>query len=277
MINALPTLFISHGSPMTALEPGPAGAFMQTLGSRWIARFGRPKAILAISAHTLTREPALLAGQQHEAVHDFGGFDPKLFTLRYDAPGAPALAQQVHALLAAHGIPSHVLDQGGLDHGIWTPLRYMLPAADVPVLPLGWSPRSTPRALWDLGSALSPLVHEGVMIMASGSITHNLSLFMAEGILPQDASEAPESLAFRTWMAEASSRQHWDALWDYRHRAPHAVAMHPTDEHLLPWFVAAGAGGADHAALRLYSGAAHRYIGMDGYAFGESAHLLQAA
>ena len=150
-------IFISHGSPMTALEPRQAGAFMQRLGPAIDAAFGRPQAILAVSAHTLAREPVLLAGPRHEAVYDFGGFDDRLYTLRYDAPGAPALATQVQALLRAAGIEVRRAEHGGLDHGIWTPLRYMWPAADVPVLPLAWSPRESPAALFALGQSLAPL------------------------------------------------------------------------------------------------------------------------
>ena len=113
MNTPLPSIFVSHGSPMIALEPGAAGAFMQRLGPAIDATFGRPRAIVAISAHTAARAPVLLAGARHEAVYDFGNFDPKLFTLRYDAPGAPALAQRVAGLLGAAGLPVHVLDDGG--------------------------------------------------------------------------------------------------------------------------------------------------------------------
>ena len=114
----MPPIFVSHGSPMTALEPREAGHFMQRLGPAVTAAFGKPKAVLAISAHSLARQPVLLAAPQHEAIYDFGGFDPKLHTLRYDAPGAPDLAPRVAALLQAVGIQAHVAPEGGLDHGI---------------------------------------------------------------------------------------------------------------------------------------------------------------
>ena len=130
MRNALPSLFLSHGSPMIALEPGAAGAFMQRLGPAIDRGFGRPKAILAISAHTSARAPVLLAAPRHETIHDFGGFDPKLFTLRYDAPGAPELASRVVSLMSSAGLDVEPTNQGGLDHGIWTVLRYVYPEAD---------------------------------------------------------------------------------------------------------------------------------------------------
>lgn len=274
----LPALFVSHGSPMTALEPGAAGAFLSRLGPAIDATFGRPRAVLALSAHTLTREPVALATARHEAVYDFGGFDERLYHLRYDAPGAPALADRVATLLKAAGLPLHRLDQGGLDHGIWTPMRYAWPAADVPVLPLGWSPYASPAALFDLGRALAPLADEGVLILGTGSITHNLRRVAMAGMHRQSAPpEIPESAAFRAWFAEQGARRDWDALFAYRAQAPHAVDMHPTDEHLLPWFIAAGAGGRDGAVVRLHESSTHGVLGMDTYAFGATAPRLAQA
>jgi len=280
----MPTLFLSHGSPMTALEPREAGAFFQRLGTALVAQFGKPKAVLAISAHSLTREPVLLAARQHAAVYDFGGFDPTLRTLRYDAPGAPALAQRVTALLQAAGIPSHSALEGGLDHGIWTPLRFMFADADVPVLPLAWPPDWAPPRLFALGQALAPLTgndpRNGVLVLASGSITHNLRrVFTPRGMPPVDAPATPESTAFRTWFAQKAEAGDWPALLDYRNQAPHAVLMHPTDEHLLPFFVAAGAGADDSGAgqgLRVHQSLTYGDLGMDAYAFGGSATQRRA-
>jgi 4,5-DOPA dioxygenase extradiol len=269
-------IFVSHGSPMTALEPGAAGAFMQRLGPAIEAAFGRPRAIVALSAHSLTRQPFLLAAPSHEAVYDFGGFDPKLQTLRYDAPGAPELASRVRSLLAGAGITAAVADEGGLDHGIWTPLRYLYPQADIPVLPLAWVPMQTPAQQFALGEALAPLAEDGVLVMGSGSITHNLRLFFNGGQPALDAPEIPESQEFRDWFAERSAERDWDALLGYRTRAPHAAYMHPTDEHLLPWFIAAGTGGRDAAPVRVHDGAADGVIGMDAYAFGPNTQALMA-
>lgn len=274
----LPSLFISHGSPMIALEPGAAGAFLQRLGPAIDATFGRPRAILALSAHTLTREPAALATARHEAVYDFGGFDERLYAMRYDAPGAPGLADRVSELLAPAGLPLHRLERGGLDHGIWTPLRYTYPDADVPVLPLGWSPYAAPADLFALGEALAPLAREGVLIVGSGSITHNLRRVAMAGMHRQSTPpEVPESAAFRAWFAERSAARDWDALFDYRTQAPHAADMHPTDEHLLPWYIAAGAGGRDAAPRRLHESSTHGVLGMDTYAFGAAAGRLADA
>jgi 4,5-DOPA dioxygenase extradiol len=273
---ALSPIFVSHGSPMTALEPRAAGAFMRELGPAIDAAFGRPKAIVAISAHTLARAPVLLAAPRHEAVYDFGGFDERLYQLRYDAPGEPALAAGVERLLRAAGIDVHRLEQGGLDHGIWTPLRYMWPEADIPVLPLAFVPTWSPRQLFAFGAALAPLADRGVLIMGTGSITHNLRRVFAGGLnADADAPEIAESAAFRRWMQQRSSERDWDALFDYRRQAPHAVDMHPTDEHLLPWYVAAGAGGRDGPPLRLHDSLTFGSLGMDIYAFGAMAGRLR--
>jgi len=270
----LPPLFLSHGSPMIALEPRAAGHFMQALGPAIDAAFGRPQAILAVSAHSLTREPVLLGAPRHEATYDFGGFDPRLNQMRYDAPGAPALAVRVAALLLAAGIPAHQSAEGGLDHGIWTPLRYLYPGADIPVLPLAWPPHWTPAQLFALGQALAPLADEGVLIVGSGSITHNLRRVFAGGMRPDaEAPATPESTAFRDWFAARSAAGDWEALLDYRTQAPHAALMHPSDEHLLPWFVAAGAGGR-HPATRIHASLTYGDLGMDAYAFGPAAAQL---
>lgn len=272
----LPSLFVSHGSPMIAVEPGAAGAFLQRLGPALDRTFARPRAIVAVSAHSLTREPVLLAAPQHDTVHDFGGFPDVLYTLRYDAPGAPALATRVAEALREAGLPVHRLDEGGLDHGIWVPLRYAYPDADVPVLPLGFPPNWSPAQLFALGRALAPLRREGVLVLGSGSITHNLRMVFGGNRPALDAPEVPQSAAFRAWFAERSAAQDWTALFDYRAQAPHAALMHPSDEHLLPFYVAAGA-GHEGPALRVHDSLTYGCLGMDAYAFGAQAGALAAA
>ena len=280
----LPSLFVSHGSPMIALEPGATGAFFSRLGPAIDTTFGRPRAVLALSAHTLARQPVLLAAARHDTVHDFGGFPPALYELHYDAPGAPDLAERAQALLAGAGIGAARLDRGGLDHGIWTVLRFLYPQADLPVLPLALVPDATPEALFDLGAALAPLREQGVLVLGTGSMTHNLRLaFAARPALGQaggdtaSSDEIPESRAFRDWFAQRSAARDWQSLFGYRSAAPHAELMHPTDEHLLPWFPAAGAGGRDAAPLRLHDTVTLGSLGMDCYAFGGSAEALRTA
>ena len=286
MTKSLAPLFLSHGSPMTALEPREAGAFWQQLGPALAAVAERPRAILAISAHSLAHSPAgqpvLMAAAQHTTVHDFSGFPEPLYRLRYDAPGAPTLAPRVAprvaALVAAAGLSIHTTADGGLDHGIWAPLRFIWPEADIPVLPLAFPPDWSPARLFALGQALAPLADEGVLVYGSGSLTHNLRLVFGGSRPPIDAPEIPESAAFRSWFAERCAAADWPALLDYRRQSPHGVLMHPTDEHLLPFYVAAGAGGgARPAAQRVHASLTYGCLAMDAYAFGPAACALAAA
>jgi len=274
---ALPSLFISHGSPMIAIEPGAAGAFMRELGPALDAAFGRPRAIVVASAHSLTREPALLAAERHDTVHDFGGFPQPLYELRYDAPGAPDLAPRVAQRVRDAGLPVHVVADGGLDHGMWIPLRFAYPDVDVPVLPLAFPANWSPRQLFALGRSLAPLRSEGVLVLGSGSITHNLRLVFSRtahaDTAREDQPEMPESAAFRRWFVERSAALDTEALFDYRRQAPHAALMHPSDEHLLPWYVAAGA-GHEGPMLRVHDSVTAGCLGMDAYAFGAGAVRL---
>jgi len=271
-------VFLSHGSPMTALEPGAAGAFWRDLGrtidARVAAGEAAPSAIVALSAHTLARRAVTLAGARHEAIHDFGGFPRALYELRYAVAGVPCLAPHVEQLLQWAGIAVDHADASGLDHGIWVPLRQIRPNADIPVLPVGFPPDLTPQQLYEFGVALSPLIEEGVWIVGTGSITHNLSLGLPQ---PDPVPEIPASAAFRAWFADRSAARDWPSLWQYRALAPEARYMHPTDEHLLPWFIAAGAGGPDHAPIRLHDSVAGGHLGMDAYAFGADARALADA
>ena len=270
-----PPVFLSHGSPMTALDAGAAGAFWRRLGraidARVAAGGAAPSAIVVLSAHTLARRAVTLAGARHQAVHDFGGFPQALYDLRYEVAGVPCLAPHVEQLLQWAGLEVEHADAAGLDHGIWVPLRDIRPLGDIPVLPVAFPPDWTPQQLFELGAALSPLVDEGVWIIGTGSITHNLRLG-----LPRAAAvaEIPASAAFRAWFADRSAARDWPSLWNYRTLAPEAQFMHPTDEHLLPWFIAAGAGGPEHAPIRLHASVAGGHLGMDAYAFGADAPAL---
>jgi 4,5-DOPA dioxygenase extradiol len=277
-MDTLPPLYLSHGSPMIALEPRAAGRFMQRLGPAITSSFGRPQAIVVLSAHTLSREPVAWAAPHHAAVYDFGGFDPRLRTLRYDAPGAPGLAGRVAALLREAGIVAHTHARGGLDHGIWTPLRHLFPDADIPVLPLAWPAQASPARLLALGAALAPLAADGVLVIGSGSLTHNLGMVFGRGGMPPvDQPEIAECAAFRDWVRDRAEAADAPALLDYRSRAPHATLMHPTDEHWLPWYPAAGAAGPGAAARRLHASVDFGCLAMDAYAFGPSAPRLAAA
>jgi len=257
----LPALFVSHGSPMLALRDSPARRFLEGLG----ASLPRPQSILVVSAHWETANaPAVSLAPQPDTIHDFGGFPRALFEMRYPAPGAPALAERVAALLDAAQVPAGRSVQRGLDHGAWVPLRLMFAQADIPVTQLSVVRGASPDLHRQIGLALAPLRDEGVLILASGSLTHNLYEYRGQDI---DAP-APHWVAeFAAWMTSRLDAGDSAALLDYRNIAPYARENHPTDEHLLPLFVALGAGGPNPRATRLHASVEHGVLAMDAYAF----------
>lgn len=256
----LPSVFLSHGSPMVALTPDPAHAFLAGLA----ATLGRPRAILVVSAHWETAHAMVNAVDRNHTIHDFGGFPRALFELQYNPPGDPALAEQVADLLGAAGLQAGIDHERGLDHGAWVPLLLAYPAADVPVLQVSVQSHLGPAHHYQLGRALAPLREQGVLIIGSGSFTHDLSRFRGQ---PADAPEAPDVAAFAAWMDTALLKGRRCDLLTYRHKAPHAVAQHPTEEHLLPLFVALGAAGSDARTERLHASTSYGVLRMDAYAF----------
>lgn len=260
----LPSLYVSHGSPMTALQPGATGARLAELA----ASLPRPRAIVVASAHYLARSPRVGTAAQPETVHDFGGFPPALYRLRYPAPGDPALAGEIAQRLEAAGLPTALDAARGLDHGVWVPLRLMYPAADIPVVPLAIQPHAGPAQQLAVGRALAPLRGDGVLVIGSGSITHNLH-DLAAGYGAE--REAPYVQPFIRWMAQRLAAGDTHALLDYRRQAPFAERAHPTDEHLLPLFVALGAAGERARAQRLDAGIDLGILAMDIYRFDTAA------
>ncbi|MEO8299583.1 MAG: class III extradiol ring-cleavage dioxygenase [Burkholderiales bacterium] len=272
----MPSLFLSHGSPMIALEPSPAADFLVRLAPVIERVHGRPRAVVIVSPHTSTRVPYVLSAPRHEAIHDFGGFPQALFDLRYNPPGDPALAADVAQRLNAAGIATQLAEAAGIDHGIWTLLRRMWPAADVPVVPLSLVPNWRPAQQWAIGAALADLAQDDVLIIGSGSFTHNLGRFFGARGETRTAIE-PDVVAFQQWVAERAAARDWPALLDYRVQAPGAALQHPTDEHWLPFYVAAGAGGEATQPQRLHDSVDLGLLAMDGYAFGPAASALAEA
>jgi 4,5-DOPA dioxygenase extradiol len=277
MTSALPSIYVSHGSPMIAIEPSPAAAFLQRLGPAVEAAFGRPRAVVMVSPHTATREPVVQAAARHVAVHDFGGFPEALYRLRYDAPGDPELAQQVARCLQQAGLPVHLVGEGALDHGIWTVMLRAWPAADVPVVPLSLVPGWNARQQWAVGAALAPLREQGVLVVGSGSLTHNLRRFMRQRGAGPGAPVAADVQAFRDWVHHGALARDWAGLRDWPQAAPGALDQHPTDEHWLPFYVAAGAGGEAATPQRIHASVDGGLLAMDGYAFGPQAAALAQA
>jgi 4,5-DOPA dioxygenase extradiol len=255
-IPMLPTLFISHGSPDLPLQSSPARDFLKQLGQD----LHRPKAILVISAHWNTRHPVVSTALQPKTIYDFSGFPAELYRLTYPAPGAPDLAQRVVELLTATGITTEVSRDRGLDHGAWNPLMMIYPDADIPVTQLSIQPHLDPTSHFAIGQALVPLRQEGVLILASGSATHNL----------RELGEVPTPVwvtAFTEWLSRSIAMGETKELLNYRQLAPYAVRNHPTDEHLLPLFVAMGAGGGSAKGTQLHDSFTHGTLSMAAYQF----------
>jgi 4,5-DOPA dioxygenase extradiol len=260
-MSPLPTIFLSHGSPMLALQNSPARRFLQGLGGS----LPQPKAIVVFSAHWETMSaPTVSLAERPATIHDFGGFPKALFDIQYHAAGAPEVAEQAAVLFAAAGIPFGRSMQRGLDHGTWVPLSLMYPQADVPVTQISLVRGAGPAAHETLGRALAQLRHEGVLVIGSGSLTHNLYEFRGQAV----DSPAPSWVSeFEIWMRERLEAGDHAALLEYRNCAPSAVQNHPTEEHLLPLFVAMGAAGAGAKAQLLHSSIEHGVLAMDAYAF----------
>lgn len=255
-----PAIFVSHGSPTLPLERGPAVDFLRGLGGA----LGRPEAILVVSAHWDTDRPAVSAAKKPETIYDFYGFPPPLYQLRYPAPGAPRLAGRVADLLESGGLVAQIDPDRGLDHGAWTSLFLMYPEANIPVTQLSIQSHLGPGHHVRLGETLGPLRDEGVLIFTSGGATHNLREL---GHQRGNPNPQPWVVEFNEWLANAILSKRRDDLVGYRDRAPHAVRNHPTDEHLIPLFVALGAGGPDGTPQRLHTSISSGVISMDAYRF----------
>lgn len=258
----LPTLFVSHGAPSFALDPGLAGPRLTALG----ASLPRPQAVLVVSPHWMTATPVVGTTGRPETIHDFGGFAPALYQLDYPAAGHPALAHAALGALQAAGWPAHADDHRGLDHGAWVPLMHLFPDADIPVFQVSLPARLDADGAWALGRALAPLAEQGVLVVGSGSLTHNLYEFrQAHG------DDEAYVRAFAAWVGEAVVQGDGDRLRRTLADAPQAQRAHPTAEHFWPLLVAAGASDTGAGPARgavMDGGIAHGMLSMDAYLFG---------
>jgi 4,5-DOPA dioxygenase extradiol len=253
-------LFLSHGAPTLPFEDVAARRFLAGLAGA----MPRPRAILAVSAHWETRVSTVNTVLRSETIHDFSGFPDALYKVSYPAPGDPALAGRVVDLLGDAGLAASSDPARGLDHGAWVPLMLAWPEADIPVVQLSVQSQLGPGHHLELGRALAPLAKEDVLIMGSGSFTHDLSSWRGQAGMAQ-----PEWVSsFADWMDAALTEVRTCDLLGYRHLAPNAARNHPTEEHLLPLFVAMGAAGPEAAATRLHTSTTYGVLRMDAYAFG---------
>lgn len=266
----LPSLYISHGSPMTALEPGRVGMRLAELARD----LPRPRAIVVASAHWLARAPLVGGAARPETIHDFGGFPQALYEIQYPAPGAPEVALRAAQLLHAAGLDPHIDPQRGLDHGVWVPLRLLYPDADIPVVPLSIQPMAGPEHQLAVGRALAPLRAEGVLVIGSGSITHNLHDWRRYS---EGKPIAPYVQPYIEWVERKLAEGDVAAMLDYRRQAPGAEHAHPTDEHWQPIYVAMGAAGEHFRATRIDAGIDMGFLAMDLYRFDDALPAQAAA
>lgn len=234
-----PVLFISHGAPTFALEPGELGQQLGALGRSLTGI----RAFVVVSPHWQTTDLRVSANPTPQTIHDFYGFASELYRLQYPAQGAPGMANEVATALVDAGLTASIDYQQGMDHGVWVPLLHMRPQADIPVICVSLPIDATPNSAYRMGKALSPLRQRGMAVIGSGSLTHNLMEFRGVS-KPEPMSYVTE---FVQWMHDAVGQRELESLLNYRTLAPHAVRAHPTEEHLLPLQVAFGAStGGDH-------------------------------
>jgi 4,5-DOPA dioxygenase extradiol len=261
MKKLLPVLFVPHGSPMFAIEPGPVGTAMVEV----VQRLARPRAVVIVSPHWETADPVVGVAPRLSTVHDFYGFDSRLYEIQYPATGCPEAAEEVVLALRAAGFSVSTDAARGLDHGAWVPLRQVFPDADVPVIPLSMQAQKGPEHAYRVGQALSALARQNFLVMGSGNITHNLYDWQ----LARRNGEGPPSYVreFSDWIFETLRLGRIEALMRYRTESPIAVRAHPSEEHLLPLFTALGAAGPEARAEPFYRGVSETVLAMDGYAF----------
>jgi 4,5-DOPA dioxygenase extradiol len=266
-MNPLPTLFISHGAPDLPIRHGAATEFLRSLVTDLPGLIGQPvpspQAILVITAHWQTVQPMASATPAPRTIYDFSGFPGALYQMTYPAPGDPALADRVIQLLQAADFAAGVDRARGLDHGTWVPLSLMYPDAIIPVVQLSIQFDRDPHYHYRLGQALTSLREAGVLIIGSGSLTHNLGAMQSD----YDVVPSPAVQEFDRWIDDAIAQQNWQDLLNYRHLAPQAAFNHPTEEHLLPLFVALGAAGTAPQGIRLHSSYTYGALSMTHYAF----------
>lgn len=231
-MNTQPSLFVSHGAPLFAVDAGSTGPALRA----WAQAQPRPTSIVVMSPHWMARAPLVMSTPAPQTWHDFGGFPPELYQLQYPAPGNPELAQEVLALLQDSGIEASADSRRPYDHGTWVPLMHLYPEADVPVVQVALPATWGPAQVYALGRALRSLRERGVLLMGTGSMTHNLGEFFGGQTEP-----APYVVEFSRWVEDKIAHGDTTALLDYRRLAPHAQRAHPTEDHFLPLFFTLGA------------------------------------
>lgn len=275
MSKYFPPLFLSHGAPNMALHDTPVCRFMKGLGNS----YQKPDAIVSISAHFETKGTAVVSDPSPEMICDFRGFEAELYEIKYAAKGNPELAKEILSLLQSKDIHAEEIKKRGFDHGTWVPLSLVYPDADIPIVQVSIDPNETSEYHYKIGQALASLAERNIAIIGTGNITHNLPALFAKGRDPElDANIKGYVEAFLKWFDDQLESNHLENLLNYRNKAPFAEENHPTDEHLLPIFVALGAANgiapeqvkAQKKARKIHASYNYEFLAMDAWEFGRA-------
>jgi 4,5-DOPA dioxygenase extradiol len=250
-----PSLFVSHGAPTFALESEGAARQLRGCGES----LKEIKAVLVVSPHWQTHGIEVLTTLSPKTIHDFYGFPEPLYSLQYPATGCPEWANVAAQLLSKSTFPVTINHQRGLDHGAWVPLMHLFPTAQVPTFQISMPHSLNTGSAYQMGRLLAPLREQGILILGSGGITHNLH------DLGKAASDLVYVGAFSRWIREALLNNQLEQLLDYREVAPNAKRAHPTEEHLLPLLIALGASDPEDRLEIIEGGVSYNILSMDSY------------
>lgn len=256
-----PSLFIAHGAPDLLISDIPARSFLNDLGSR----LSKPRGIVVISAHWTSADLQMTDVSAQQTIHDFHGFPAELYDIEYKASGDNWLNESLSSALGEAGYPVRTGSRLGLDHGAWVPLQLMYPKADIPVIQLSLLESEIPEEHFKIGQALTGLREQGILILASGGLVHNLGALKSEGLPPDEWA-----LSFDNGLFEHLQSRDLHALFNYATDSEHAKMAHPTDEHLMPLFVAIGAGWSEGVTKKIHHSFSYGNLSMTSYAFTES-------
>lgn len=239
-MNTMPSIFLGHGSPMLALDDNKLTQTLSRLGQHILNNYGRPKAILMISAHWYTNRTLIQRTDSPQQIYDMYGFPKALYEVKYPVRGCAALSD---AVLAIKGLGVEVDNTWGIDHGTWTPLVHVFPDADIPVVQLSVNGALTPRQCYEIGLRLAPLRSQGYLIMGSGNVVHNL-----RRVNWGSRQGSPEAVAFNRYITEAVEHRNDEAVIGYASH-PDARYAVPTADHFLPLLYVLGANDGRHVTI----------------------------
>lgn len=255
----LPALFIAHGSPMMALEDNEYTRFLEQLGRE----LPTPRGIAVFSAHWDDPDQRLTEDAEHGTMHDFYGFPEEMYKITYPAPGSAELATQIRQRFEANNLHAKAVTGRGLDHGVWVILRKMYPDANIPVVALSVDSKRSPHEQYSIGTMLSDLREEGILIIGSGGLVHNLRMV-------HESDEPDEwAAAFDEWIAEQLTEWNLNNLFAFDKKAPHASDAVPSygREHFVPLFYALGAADNGRKAKRLFQSYQYGSLSLNCWSF----------